>query len=171
MLMPDQDSKCARYDHSYPYLVNGDERLGDPAKRKFQFESCSGAVVQDVIDDQIPALDSGQEVILLSAGLFPMKFINGMLADLLYLGGNDAELVNILNQCVFQWLAFSDFQWFIGKIASWKGDRWAVGWDWNKYSRGCEGQLKVSEDIIRSDEFGKRLDTMIEAAKKKLSPE
>lgn len=29
----------------------------------------------------------------------------------------------------------------------------------------------MSENIIRSDEFGKRLDTMIEAAKKKLSPE
>ncbi|KAJ4169629.1 hypothetical protein NW754_005781 [Fusarium falciforme] len=130
-----------------------DERLGDPTKRKFYFESCSGAVVQDVIDDQIPALGFGQQVILLSAG------------------GNDAELLNILNQCVLQWLAFSDAQWFIGKIASWKGDKWANAWDWNKYSRGCEGQLKVSENIIRRDEFGNRLDTMIEAAKRKLSPD
>lgn len=78
-----QDSDCARYDHSYPYLVNGDERLGDPTKRKFQFESCSGAVVQDVIDDQIPALDSGQQVILLSAGLFPRKSTNGSMAHIL----------------------------------------------------------------------------------------
>lgn len=70
--MIDQDSDCARYDHSYPYLVNQDGRLGDSTKRKFQFESCSGAVVQDVIDDQIPAVDSGQQVILLSAGLLPL---------------------------------------------------------------------------------------------------
>lgn len=61
-----------------------------------------------MIDDQIPALDSGQQVILLSAGLFPRQFTNGILAHLFYLGGNDAELVNIVNQCVFQWLAFSD---------------------------------------------------------------
>lgn len=63
-----QDWSCSRYDHSYPYLINTDERLGDPAKRKFQFKSCSGAVTKDVLEKQIPSIDSGQQAILLSIG-------------------------------------------------------------------------------------------------------
>jgi hypothetical protein len=59
---------CRRYDHSYPWIINEDPRLGDPAGRTFQFESCSGAVIADVIKDQIPSLDADQQVILLSAG-------------------------------------------------------------------------------------------------------
>ncbi|KAJ6023025.1 hypothetical protein N7499_008343 [Penicillium canescens] len=70
------------YDNSYPYLT--DERLGDQAARTFWFESCSGAVTDDVLNDQIPNINGNQQVILLSAG------------------GNDAELSNILNQCIFQ---------------------------------------------------------------------
>lgn len=62
------DWSCRRYDHSYPNLVNQDSRLGDSSNRKFQFESCSGAVINDVIENQIPNLDSNQQVILLSAG-------------------------------------------------------------------------------------------------------
>jgi hypothetical protein len=62
------DENCRRYDHSYPYLINHDERLGDASKRKFQFKSCSGAVIKNVIEDQLPDIDAGQQVILLSAG-------------------------------------------------------------------------------------------------------
>lgn len=62
------DWSCSRYDHSYPYLVNTDPRLGDSSKRKFQFNSCSGAVTKDVLDHQIPNLDSGQQAIMLSIG-------------------------------------------------------------------------------------------------------
>jgi hypothetical protein len=62
------DWLCSRYDHSYPYLFSQDERLGDPKGRTFEFKSCSGAVVDDVIEDQIPALSSNQQVILVSAG-------------------------------------------------------------------------------------------------------
>jgi hypothetical protein len=62
------DENCRRYDHSYPYLINQDERLGDPSKRNFQFKSCSGAVIRNVIEDQLPSIDSDQQIVLLSAG-------------------------------------------------------------------------------------------------------
>lgn len=68
-LNPQKDWRCSRYDHSYPNLLNQDSRLGDSSKRKFQFESCSGAVIDDVIEKQLPNLDSNQQVILLSAGM------------------------------------------------------------------------------------------------------
>lgn len=48
--------------------MNTDSRLGDPSKRKFQFKSCSGAVTSDVLNIQIPSLDSGQNAIMLSIG-------------------------------------------------------------------------------------------------------
>jgi hypothetical protein len=65
-----QDYGCSRYDHSYPYLLNNDDRLGNPASRKFQFLSCSGAVIDDVLNKQIPNLEDNQQVILLSAGMY-----------------------------------------------------------------------------------------------------
>ena len=68
MLTWQQDYACSRYDHAYPRLVNKDARLGDPSKRNFQFRSCSGAVIDDILKEQIPQVDSGQQVILLSAG-------------------------------------------------------------------------------------------------------
>ncbi|CCT67685.1 uncharacterized protein FFUJ_14670 [Fusarium fujikuroi IMI 58289] len=145
------DENCRRYDHSYPYLINQDERLGDTANRKFQFKSCSGAVIKNVIEDQLPSIDSDQQIILLSAG------------------GNDAELVNILNQCVYQWFALNDQHSTVGKVAEMKGEPWAKGWDWDAASRGCLGQLQYSKNIINTDEFSERIDSMIEATKKKLS--
>ncbi|UZP45216.1 hypothetical protein NXS19_013028 [Fusarium pseudograminearum] len=97
--------------------------------------------------------NSGQQIILLSAG------------------GNDAELVNILNQCVYQWFALNDQHSTVGKVAEMKGEPWAKGWDWDAASRGCLGQLQYSKNIINTDEFSKRIDSMIEATKKKLSPD
>lgn len=61
-----EDWACSRYDHSYPYLIYNDPRFLLPPT--FQFLSCSGAVTQDVLDDQIPALSSNQDAILLSIG-------------------------------------------------------------------------------------------------------
>ncbi|RYC89779.1 hypothetical protein BFJ63_vAg7437 [Fusarium oxysporum f. sp. narcissi] len=147
------DENCRRYDHSYPYLINQDERLGDPSKRNFQFKSCSGAVIRNVIEDQLLSIDSDQQIILLSTG------------------GNDAELVNILNQCVYQWFALKDQHSTVGKVAEMKGEPWAKGWDWDAASRGCLGQLQYSKNIINSDEFSQRIDSVIEATKKKLSTE
>jgi hypothetical protein len=64
------DWACSRYDAAFPNLVNTDYRLGDPAKRKFQFKSCSGAVMDDVLTRQIPKIDSNQQVIMISAGAY-----------------------------------------------------------------------------------------------------
>jgi hypothetical protein len=54
-------------------------------------------------------------------------------------GGNDVELVNILNQCIFQWAVLNSAQVNIGKIAS--------------------------------ESFSKSLDSVLDAAKKKLAKE
>ncbi|RSL80996.1 hypothetical protein CEP52_017292, partial [Fusarium oligoseptatum] len=144
-LLPGLDElDCRRYDHAYPKLVSQDERLGD---HSFQFKSCSGAVVKDIIEKQIPTLAGSQDVIMISAG------------------GNDAELTLVLNQCIFQWLAFNKGQAAIGFVAELLRMKWAKGWDWIVNSRGCEGQLGHSLKIIESDDFAKRLDKMLEDAK------
>ena len=72
---------------------------------------------------------------------------------------------------MFQWFALNEQHSTVGKVAEMKGEPWAKGWDWDASSRGCLGQLKVSKDIINSDEFSQRLDSVIQAAKKKLSSE
>lgn len=61
------DYACSRYNNSYPYLVSQDARFGDTAPN-FQFLSCSGAVTTDVLDTQIPNMNSGQNAIMLSIG-------------------------------------------------------------------------------------------------------
>lgn len=62
------DWSCGRHDNAYPSLVNQDGRLGDKSKRRFQFQSCSGATLEDVTQQQLPHIDKGQHVILVSAG-------------------------------------------------------------------------------------------------------
>jgi hypothetical protein len=62
------DWSCSRYDNAYPYLIHTDERLRDPSARNFDFRSCSGAVIDDVLKKQIPYINGNQQVILLSAG-------------------------------------------------------------------------------------------------------
>ncbi|KAK3312152.1 SGNH hydrolase-type esterase domain-containing protein [Apodospora peruviana] len=109
-----KDYSCSRYNQAFPYLSSKDPRLGNP---KFDFKSCSGAVVQDVVGTQIPSISDGQDAILLS------------------IGGNATELTNVLNQL----------------------------------GLGCDEQLKRTEEIIASDVFSKRLDEVIDAARKKLA--
>lgn len=53
----------------------------------------------DVIEQQILKVDANQDIILLSAG------------------GNDLELVKILNQCIFQFSAMSNTQVLVAKAA------------------------------------------------------
>lgn len=86
-------------------------------------------------------------------------------------GGNDAELVNILNQCVFQWLTFDKSQGIVGRIADLLREPWAVNLDWEDLSRGCPGQLTRSDEIIASSDFSTKLDRLIDSAKKKLASE
>ncbi|KAH2915867.1 hypothetical protein KXW25_008333 [Aspergillus fumigatus] len=148
-IQSDPDWRCSRYDHSYPYLINNDPRLGDPAARTFQFVSCSGAVTADVLDKQNPKISGNQQVILLS------------------IGGNDAELSSILNQCIFGWAALAPETVKMAKEAALKNPDlfpWAA-------AHGCENQLDRTRDIIAGAAFSKSLDSVIAAAKGKLSPD
>ncbi|RYO84490.1 hypothetical protein DL764_009322 [Monosporascus ibericus] len=152
-LDPTSDWACSRYDHAYPYLINNDRRLGDPSGRNFQFRACSGAVTQDVLENQIPSVDSGQQVVLLS------------------IGGNNAELLHVLNQCVFQWGVLNGEQVALAKTAATvdKEYQWAKDVDWDSLGRGCNAQLNRTESIINSDAFSSNIDKVLDAAKAKLA--
>ncbi|KAG2019298.1 hypothetical protein GB937_005212 [Aspergillus fischeri] len=154
-IQTDADWACSRYDHSYPYLIHNDPQLGDPEARTFQFVSCSGAVTADALDKQIPQISGNQQVILLSVG------------------GNDAELSSILNQCIFGWAALAPETVKSAKEAALKHPEfaWAANFDWDSLGHGCEKQLARTRDIIAGDTFSRSLDSVIEAAKKKLSPD
>lgn len=73
---------CSRYDSSYPNLVN--VQLGkDTSDIDFTFLACSGAKTP-AITDQANSLSGDQQMITISAG------------------GNDAGLVEVLNDCVYK---------------------------------------------------------------------
>jgi hypothetical protein len=67
----------------------------------------------------------------------------------------------------------NDQQVNIGKIASEfdKKFEWAAGLDWDALGRGCAGQLKRTASLVESDSFSKSLDSVLDAAKKKLAKE
>jgi hypothetical protein len=46
---------------------------------------------------------------------------------------------------------------------------WAKDFDWDSLSRGCEGQIEYSKKLASGDAFGKSLDGVLSAAKKKLN--
>jgi hypothetical protein len=161
---------CSRYDQAYPNIINNDNRLGDPASRTFQFESCSGAVVSDVVKDQIPRISANQQVILLSAGNYMLMLPGINRTDMSVLGGNDAELSNLLNQCIFQWAALTQDQVPLAKIALADSEfAWVDAIDLDRIGLGCDKQLERTKQIIAGDAFSKSLDTVIKAAKLKLA--
>ncbi|KAH1497181.1 hypothetical protein KXV94_004348 [Aspergillus fumigatus] len=135
---------------SYSARIGAGDRIqSDPAARTFQFVSCSGAVTADVLDKQNPKISGNQQVILLS------------------IGGNDAELSSILNQCIFGWAALAPETVKMAKEAALKNPDlfpWAA-------AHGCENQLDRTRDIIAGAAFSKSLDSVIAAAKGKLSPD
>lgn len=108
-----------------------------------------------MLQHQIPNIDGGQQAILISAG------------------GNDAELVNILNLCVYQVAALTQLQGVAAKTIALADTRfeWAGDFDWDSISRGCEAQLDRSRDIITSGEFSRKLNDIITKAKSKLAPD
>ncbi|KAF4436965.1 integrin alpha n-terminal [Fusarium austroafricanum] len=147
------DYACGRYNQAYPYLVNQDSRIGNPSERTFQFLSCSGAVTKDVLDKQIPKLDDNQDAITLS------------------IGGNDVGLVSLLNSCIFQMGVFTKAQAAEAKVIAEvdKDYSWAKSVDWDSLSRGCQGQIDFSKSLANSEDFSKKLDDVLTAAKKKLA--
>ena len=52
----DDNSTCARGDTAYPNLMDQDVRFGESAGRTFQFLTCSRAVSQDILNQQVPIL-------------------------------------------------------------------------------------------------------------------
>lgn len=142
---------CSRYDHAYPNLVNQMAALGDPKDRKFQFHSCSGATSEEILKDQLPRIDNGQDAILLSAG------------------GNDVGFVSILNLCVFQFFAVSG----IGKDMLEADGRFVQeGWKDKLASVAltCEETLNKAQDAIKDPKFANNIKNLITETKKKLQP-
>ncbi|KAL1864953.1 hypothetical protein VTK73DRAFT_5582 [Phialemonium thermophilum] len=146
-----QDVSYPRYDHSYPSLVSQDPAFGDTPP-DFQYLSCSGAVTEDVLEKQLPKLEPNQQAILLS------------------IGGNDAELVDILNQCVFQFSTLNPGKIDIEEVKS-KASQydWAKNYDFEALARGCETQLARSAGLIASTDLANRWDAITTQAKAKLA--
>ena len=114
---------CSRYDGSYANVVN--LGLGTDTKDiNFSYEACSGAKIPE-ITKQANSLDGGQQMITISAG------------------GNDAELMKGLNDCVFT---------FKGLL-----------------SGNCMDTLNEIEGIINGDQLSSDIDGLISAAKSKLA--
>lgn len=115
--------------------------------QKFQFESCSGAKIPEIIDQQLPRIDSDQDLITISGG------------------GNDLDFVGILNQCVYQIFAPTQATAVL-LAANLKG---LGSDDLNKAARSCEDTLKDVTNTANSADFAKSVDNLIQGALKKLS--
>ena len=113
------DWYCSRYDDSYPSVINRSPSLGDPKGRDFKYNACSGAVTTDV-KSQINGLD-------------------GLQMATLSIGGNDANLKEILHACIYQW---------------------------NKDPQlDCDKTLSESQKTIDDPQFSKNLDDVLNALK------
>ncbi|KAI8718199.1 SGNH-hydro domain-containing protein [Fusarium sp. LHS14.1] len=150
------DWSCGRHDNAYPSLVNQDGRLGDKSKRRFQFQSCSGATLEDLRKRQIPHIDKGQQVILVSAG------------------ANDAEFVNILNHCIYQWASFDSSEKAFDILGNsipglLKDYPHLAEFQIEELTRSCDEQLEISRELVESDEFGQKIDDVLKEAKRKLA--
>jgi hypothetical protein len=130
-------------------------------------------VTSDVLQKQIPSLNSGQQAILLSIGNSVPKYLRSFkeckLTDLL--GGNDIQLVDVLNQCIYQWAVLNQEQVIVAKLAALdKKYEWAADYDWDKLGLGCAGQLDQTQSLIASNSFSNNLDAVLNATKAKLAP-
>ncbi|KAF2429956.1 hypothetical protein EJ08DRAFT_589813 [Tothia fuscella] len=142
---------------SYSAGIGAGEMLPTSSNGKSMLLCC--AIIQEVIEKQIPQINGNQDVILLSAA------------------GNDAELTGILNHCVYQWATLSpkaiEFATFAAKQEgkfNWLAKLAKGAADWFQLTRGCEGQLEISEKILDSSDFSARINSLLESAKRKLAP-
>ncbi len=151
------DWACSRYSMSYPNILNNDPRLGDPKRREFEFRSCSGAVTREVIDNQVSELASDQQVILLSTGPYrsPQILPRPKHSHQFFLGGNDVQLVNILNQCIFQWASLQKSQGVVSKIAALADQEpfSKLDLDIGAITRTCVEQLDHTQQLIDGDQL------------------
>jgi lysophospholipase L1-like esterase len=77
------DWSCSRYANSYPNMLYKLLHMED-ANRTHQFLACSGAASTEILEKQVPALDTDLDLLTISAG------------------GNDIGLTPILSNCVYQ---------------------------------------------------------------------
>lgn len=117
---------CSRYDSSYPSVINASPSLGDSTGRTFQYYACSGAITTDVTTKQIPSL---------------MTPLPQMVT--LTIGGNDANLKDILRACIYQWNR--DVQ------------------------LDCDKTLAASQAAIDAPSFASNFDDLLNALKPKLA--
>lgn len=132
-----------------------------------------------MLEEQIPYVDNEQDAILLSVGKWHGDCYQSTTAHLLTRptwlpGGNDAELSNILNACIFQWLHINKVQELLIKIDGFLNEAeqlfgWLPNWDLDRMARTCDEQLSRTEGIINSQDFSNKLDNVVNAAKAKLS--
>jgi hypothetical protein len=72
-----KDVECSRYDGAYPLKVQ--EVI---QSQSFLFRACTGATIQDVIEQQLPNIQSNNNLITVSAG------------------GNDVGFADVLKKCI-----------------------------------------------------------------------
>ncbi|PYH81051.1 fibronectin type III domain protein [Aspergillus uvarum CBS 121591] len=132
---------------SYSAGIGAGDRLGNIGQA-----FSTGSVIANVLDDQIPKPSDDQQLILLSAG------------------GNDAELSNVLNQCIYQWTALNPLKVAAAKAKALYNKRygWLAKNDFDILASGCDKQLARTKRVINGEAFGRRLDFVIAAAKRKL---
>jgi hypothetical protein len=106
-------------------VINVDDRFGYNANRTSQYLACSGLKSTDILKKQVPYVETDVDVILLSAG------------------GNDVQLGEVLDSCIFQWK---------------RGG-----------SDKCEAALNHSQALIDTELSG-NIDALLNALLPKLSP-
>lgn len=57
------DFLCSRYNRSYPALISNDGWTNQVSNLSFQFLACSGATSGDILRDQVPKLEDGQDAV------------------------------------------------------------------------------------------------------------
>lgn len=85
------------------------------------------------------------------------------------IGGNDAGLVDVLNQCVYQ--VFAPNKVTAGLMKAFpaiEAIEWLTDGDVSKFARSCEETLEDSKKKIEEGKFSEELDSLISKTKEKL---
>lgn len=92
------------------------------------------------------------------------------------LGANDAEFVNILNHCIYQWASFDSSEKAFDILGNsipglLKDYPHLAEFQIEELTRSCDEQLEISRELVESDEFGQKIDDVLKEAKRKLARE
>lgn len=85
-------------------------------------------------------------------------------------GGNDVQLINVLNQCIYQWASLQKSQGMVAKIQKLREKKpFTMIKDIDALTRTCGEQLDYTQRLVDGAEFSRNLDALIAAAKRKLA--